>query len=516
MHPGRVAPEMQMVHDLINDASYMAHGYCLLWKPWLVVLHAGSDFLIFIAYFAIPAAIWIFLRRRPDLELKPLAVLFAAFIFLCGLTHIVQMLTLWWPIYETQAFVKVATALVSLATALLIFPLIPKAVAIPSPRALQLANTGLMREIGAHQGTLERLREARDELELRVKERTRELERSKAQLEALITASAQIVWTTDPDGEVEEDSPSWRAFTGQTFEEWKGTGWLNAIHAGDRAKTLAAWREAVEHRKPYNVEYRLQHVDGEMRWTNARGVPLLDSEGAVCEWVGMNEDITQRKRSEEHSNLILRELSHRTKNLLAVIASLARRTFDNAGDPKVQAQDLVERIHGLARSHDLLVRAEWRGVSLRDLVWSHLEPFGFDPDRILIEGPALEVRPEVAQSIGLALHELATNASKYGALKGGQGRLRVTWQVSGSSGEPRLALEWREDTAASGAAKAPGFGTMVLQRLVADSVGGSTEYELAGHRLLWRLDAPLSSVATAHGAVREGSGANGGRPLGAG
>ena len=102
-----------IMHDMIHSASYMAHGYCLLWKPWLVVLHAGSDFLIFAAYFAIPVAIWLFLRQRPDLELKPLAILFAAFIFLCGLTHLVQMVTLWWPIYETQAFVKAATAFVS-------------------------------------------------------------------------------------------------------------------------------------------------------------------------------------------------------------------------------------------------------------------------------------------------------------------------------------------------------------------------------------------------------------------
>src|SRR5688572_28338389 len=114
-----------MVHDLVDQASYMAHGYCLLWKPWLVVLYAGSDFLLFLAYFAIPVAIWIFLRNRQDLELRGLAVLFAAFIFLCGLTHIVQMVTLWWPIYETQGIVKAATAAVSVATAVLIFPLIP-------------------------------------------------------------------------------------------------------------------------------------------------------------------------------------------------------------------------------------------------------------------------------------------------------------------------------------------------------------------------------------------------------
>src|ERR1700687_5227475 len=116
-----------MVHDLVDGASYMAHGYCLLWKPWLVVLHAGSDLLIFFGYFAIPVAIWIFLRQRKGLELGRLAVLFCAFIFLCGLTHLVQMVTLWWPIYETQGVLKLATAIVSVATAGMIFPLIPTA-----------------------------------------------------------------------------------------------------------------------------------------------------------------------------------------------------------------------------------------------------------------------------------------------------------------------------------------------------------------------------------------------------
>jgi hypothetical protein len=102
------------------------------------------------------------LPQRPDLELKPLAVLFAAFIFLCGLTHLMQMVTPWWPIYETQGVLKAVTAFVSLATALMIYPLIPRAVAIPSPRTLQAANEELKREIDAHADTLQRLRETRD------------------------------------------------------------------------------------------------------------------------------------------------------------------------------------------------------------------------------------------------------------------------------------------------------------------------------------------------------------------
>ncbi len=487
-----------MVHDLVDSASYMAHGYCLLWKPWLVVLHAGSDVLIFLAYLAIPVAIWIFLGRRKDLELRRLAVLFAAFIFLCGLTHLVQTVTLWWPVYETQGMLKALTAVVSLATAVMIFPLIPKAIAIPSPRALQTANEGLQREIDAHEDTLRRLREARDELERHVEVRTRELARSKARLEALITASAQIVWTTAPDGNVEEDSPSWRAFTGQTYDEWKGSGWLNAIHPSDRARTLEAWRGAVERRDKYDTEYRLQHVGGDYRWTSARGVPLIDADGNVTEWVGMNEDITDRKRSEEHAQLIMRELSHRTKNLLAVIASLARRTLDGSRDLGSQAEDFVERIHGLARSHDLLVRGDWRGVSLNDLVNSHLEPFGFDEQRVAVGGPAIEIKPEAAQSIGLALHELATNATKHGALKTAKGKLAVKWKVEPEEGKPTLILEWLEHSVATAdkpdKPEVAGFGRLMLETLVGTSVGGRTEYEVADRRVTWKLAAPLEGV----------------------
>ena len=205
-----------MLQDMINRAAYMAHGYCLLWKPWLIAMHASSDILIFGSYFAIPVAIWIFLSKRTDLTLKPLAVLFAAFIFLCGLTHAIQAVTLWWPVYEVQGYVKAITAIVSVTTAIAIFPLIPKAVAIPSPSQLQIVNEGLALEVAAHRDTLAALKRSKDELEMRVAERTKELEHSKARFEALVKASAQVVWTCSAKGEVSEDSPSWRSFTGQT------------------------------------------------------------------------------------------------------------------------------------------------------------------------------------------------------------------------------------------------------------------------------------------------------------
>lgn len=123
-----------MVHDLIEQAAYMAHGYCLLWKPWLVALHAGSDLVIAAAYFAIPLAIFRFERVRVRWEFSYVAWLFFAFIALCGLTHFISVLTLWQPIYEFEGFVKLATAGVSFATAVVIYPLVPAMAALPSPR----------------------------------------------------------------------------------------------------------------------------------------------------------------------------------------------------------------------------------------------------------------------------------------------------------------------------------------------------------------------------------------------
>ena len=116
---------------------------------------------------------------------------------------------------------------------------------------------------------------------------------------ALITASAQIVWTASHTGEILEDSPSWRAFTGQTYEQWRGWGWVNALHPDDRKHTTEAWTRAVESHSIYEVEYRLHHASGTWRWTHARGAPLRNPDGSIRGWVGINTDITERKEAEE-------------------------------------------------------------------------------------------------------------------------------------------------------------------------------------------------------------------------
>ena len=479
-----------MIHDLIEHASYMAHGYCLLWKPWLVAMHAGADIFIFAAYCAIPVAIWLFLKGRPDLELRSLAVLFAAFISLCGLTHLLQFVTLWVPIYEIQGVVKLMTAAVSAATAIAIFPLIPKALAIPSPRQLQLVNDGLAREIASHRHTLRELELARDELEVRVEQRTHELATSNARFEALVQASAQVVWTRRPDGEILDDSPSWRAFTGQTVEERAGMGWLNAIHPGDRERVLAAWKQAVQNPDIYAIEYRLRDATGRWRWTAAKAVPLRTETGEVREWVGMNTDITERKEAEQHSRLLMAEVNHRAKNLLAVVQAVARQTAGEE-NPKLYAERLSERISSLAASHDLLVENQWRGVDVGDLVASQLAHFeDLIGKRVTLQGPKALLRPAASQALGMALHELATNAGKYGALSDAEGRVEVRWALAAGDDGPRFQLEWKEETSAPPERpKRKGFGHKVLSDMVRHSLdaGVSLEYPRPDSSGRWTL-----------------------------
>lgn len=481
----------------MNHTDYMAHGYCLLWKPWLVGMHVGSDVLIALAYFAIPLAIWLFLQRRPELDQKGLAYLFAAFILLCGVTHALQAVTLWWPIYETQGFAKVATAAVSLATAFIIFPLIQVAAALPAPEDLKRINAKLTDEVAAHNETLNTLRETQAALERRVEERTRELDHARRRYEALVKASAQIVWAASPDGQVVEDSPTWRGFTGQSYAEWTGAGWLDALHPEDRERAKKVWLEAVQRREMYEIDYRILHTDGHYRWTTARAVPLLDDDGAVTEWVGMNEDISERKRREDHEHTLLCELSHRTKNLLAVIQSIAQRTFKGNEAPQTKVDTFIKRLHGLSVSHDLLVRGDWSGASLEDLTRAHLQPFTVHVSSadISVSGPKVLIKAEAAQHLGLALHELATNAAKYGALSGDGSQLNIAWDIVERDGETKLALSWLEPESRPCGTDRKGFGHLLLERIVAASLLGECSYEIdAEDGLSWRLIAPLTQV----------------------
>ncbi|MEQ8665172.1 MAG: ATP-binding protein [Rhodospirillales bacterium] len=167
---------------LFDAASFMPHGVCLAWRSDLVALHVAADLGIAVAYFSIPVALIFFLRRRRDLAYRSVFFLFACFILACGITHVFGILTLWRPVYGLEGMMKAVTALVSITTAIAVWPIIPKALALPSPAALRTVNDELRNEIERRKQTESSLRLAHDELEQRVRERTRELQISEARV----------------------------------------------------------------------------------------------------------------------------------------------------------------------------------------------------------------------------------------------------------------------------------------------------------------------------------------------
>ena len=165
--------------------------------------------------------------------------------------------------------------------------------------------------------------------------------------------------------------------------------------------------------------------------------------------VSIVADVTETKAAEDHIRFLLHEISHRSKNLITVIQSIARRTARTSSALDDFSHRFEQRLLGLAASHDVLVRSDWHGAQLADLVRQHLAPFiDVQSTRLVIQGTPLLVKAEAAQAIGLALHELATNASKYGALSTSAGTVVVSWDINRSRPTPTLSLRWVENTAA--------------------------------------------------------------------
>lgn len=207
-------------------------------------------------------------------------------------------------------------------------------------------------------------------------------------------------------------------------------------------------------------------------------------------------DITERRRSEEHVKLLMAEVNHRAKNLLAVVQAVVQQTAKH-GDPATFAARLFDRIGGLAAGQDLLVKNQWQGIEVSDLVETQLAHFKeLIGTRVLLDGPPARLTAEAAQGIGMALHELATNAVKYGALSNSEGRVRIVWQVTADT-KPAFSMSWVEEGGPKVAASArKGFGQIVIGRMVEAAVQGIAEITYEEKGLSWNLIAPLKHALT--------------------
>jgi len=246
------------------------------------------------------------------------------------------------------------------------------------------------------------------------------------------------------------------------------------------------------------VEYQTRRLnrDGRSMDVWIRGAPVRSVEGNLFGASLIIRDVTAQKQREEHVHFLMRELTHRSKNLLAVIQAMARQSLSLQTDPKDFVGRFSERLSSLAGSHDLLSIEDWAGASLTQLIRSQLQHFGDLLDtRILIRGADVILQPEAAQNIGIVLHELSTNAAKFGALSVETGVVLISWSISSNGGEPRMRLNWREERGPP--VQTPdhrGFGRMVMERIAGQALGGRSTATFAPDGVVWELDVPAKSV----------------------
>ena len=232
----------------------------------------------------------------------------------------------------------------------------------------------------------------------------------------------------------------------------------------------------------YDVEYRVKQIDGSWRWLSAWGLVDFEGEGPdrnPVAVVGASRDLTELKQAEELQRLLLNELNHRVKNTLATIQALTAQTLRDAPDLPSAREALNRRIRSMAQAHDLLTLRAWTGANLTDVVMRALD--AFTPAQVQISGTPIDVSPKHALALSLALHELATNATKYGALSRPEGRVNVQWRVQ----EGMLHLGWEESGGPPvGRPTQKGFGTRLLEELVNRDLGGDTKlsYDASGVR----------------------------------
>jgi two-component sensor histidine kinase len=222
------------------------------------------------------------------------------------------------------------------------------------------------------------------------------------------------------------------------------------------------------------------------------------SDGSIDYFVSVVEDISTRKAHEEQIHLLMREVNHRAKNMLNLVQAVARQTA--AREPEAFVARFTERIQALAANQDLLVRNEWRGVDVEELVRGQLAHFAdLVASRIAMHGPKLLLNAAAAQAIGLALHELATNAGKYGALSTDRGRVDLRWGTDGDT----LTMSWTErDGPPVSPPERRGFGSTVIDSMAKASVGGEVQLDYAPSGLVWCLTCPAANGLESTGRER--------------
>lgn len=315
---------------------------------------------------------------------------------------------------------------------------------------------------------------------------------------ALIEGIPQLVWRATAGGRWTWASPQWTSYTGLSVADSLDFGWLEALHPDDRHAARAGWDEA-DGTAALDMETRLCSADeGRYRWFSTRAEPVRDRHGKVVEWLGTSTDIDDLRQLQETQRVLVAELQHRTRNLIGVIRSVSDQTMTHASSTEEFRTAFRHRLNALSRVQGLLSQSGDERVTIGDVVSLELQALGpAESGRVSVEGAAVPLRKSMVQTLALAVHELATNARKYGALSQENGRLRIHWTLLGNeAGERRLRLDWIESGVDMGArtderAADGGYGRELIERALPYALKARTCYELGESGLRCTIDLPL-------------------------
>lgn len=336
----------------------------------------------------------------------------------------------------------------------------------------------------------------------------RALSESEARFRAIADSMPQMVWSTLPDGFHDYYNARWYEFTGMAPGSTDGDAWNGMFHPEDQVRAREAWNRALITGDLYEIEYRLRRADGVYRWALGRATPIRDDSGRIVRWFGTCTDIDDLKRMEQGKDLLSQELSHRIKNIFAVISALIALSAREHPQARAFAVAIRNRIAALARAHEFVrPHSEVSGPTLGDttlhsflgaLFKAYCDDTG--QPRVRIEGEDAVFDDQAATSVALLFHELATNAAKYGALSVPGGYV----QLETRSQEDRFILSWRETggPTLTGPPARAGFGSSLATLSVEGQLGGRLERRWLPDGLLVRADLPATALSRRRAALK--------------
>lgn len=306
------------LNNLLFTGNYIPHGHCYLWQRELVGLHIASDSVIALAYFSIPLSLLYLVFKRKDLPFRNIFWLFGAFIISCGTTHVMEVWTLWHPVYWLSGSLKLITAVISAYTAFVLIPLIPQALVLATPTQLGMINQILQKEIAER----------------------REID---ARYQTLTEVSPVGIFYTDASGDCLYVNERWCEIAGMTGEAAFGKGWVQSIHPDDRDRVFVEWYRATEQKLPFKFEYRFQRLDnGQVRWVLGQAVGQIGENGEIKSYVGTITDITERKEVEEENRLLNESLERRVAERTAQIEISNQKLQTEIAERQQIATNLLE------------------------------------------------------------------------------------------------------------------------------------------------------------------------------